>query len=117
MGKKIFPTDLLDQAVSVQNAWTRIDEKLTVGGMSLANLATNIDDLRQVESTLVSLEQQVTELRIERDELQRATWDKIKRMRSRIRSDYGDDSPQYKLVGGTRLSERKPRRRTPSLPS
>jgi hypothetical protein len=35
----------------------------------------------------------------------------MKRIRSVIKGTYGDDSSQYELVGGTRLSDRKPYRR------
>jgi hypothetical protein len=43
-------------------------------------------------------------------------WDKVKRVRAGVKANYGDDSSQYEMVGGTRLSERKsPTRRTTSL--
>jgi hypothetical protein len=35
-------------------------------------------------------------------------WDKVKRVRAGVKANYGDDSSQYEMVGGTRLSERKP---------
>jgi hypothetical protein len=35
----------------------------------------------------------------------------VKRVRSAIKGVYGDDSTQYEMVGGTRMSERKPRTR------
>ena len=36
-------------------------------------------------------------------------WDKIKRVRAGVKANYGDDSQQYEMVGGTRTSERKQR--------
>lgn len=47
MSKKNLPTDLLEQATNVQNAWTRIDEKLIIGGLTVATLANSIQDLHQ----------------------------------------------------------------------
>lgn len=40
-------------------------------------------------------------------------WESIKRMRTSIKGLYGDDSSEYKLVGGTRRNEYK---RTPRKP-
>jgi hypothetical protein len=40
-----------------------------------------------------------------------ALWDKVKRVRKGVKANYGDDSSQYEMVGGTRTSERQPRTR------
>jgi hypothetical protein len=34
-------------------------------------------------------------------------WDALKRVRATVKGVYGDDSSEYDLVGGTRLSERR----------
>jgi len=36
-----------------------------------------------------------------------AYWDKVKRVRAGVKANYGDDSQQFEMVGGTRTSERK----------
>jgi hypothetical protein len=36
----------------------------------------------------------------------------MKRVRAGVKANYGDDSQQYEMVGGTRMSERKTPRRT-----
>jgi hypothetical protein len=41
----------------------------------------------------------------------KSLWYKVKHARNSIKGSFGDGSPQYKMVGGTRLSERKPTRR------
>jgi hypothetical protein len=41
-------------------------------------------------------------------------WDKVKRLRNGVKGTFGDDSTPYELVGGTRLSDRKPYRRKTS---
>jgi hypothetical protein len=55
-----------------------------------------------------TLEVQMTNLRNQREELYRALWDKVKRVRNGIKAHYGDDSSQYEMIGGTRVSDRKP---------
>ncbi len=50
---------------------------------------------------------QLTDARNRRDALYTAIWSKVKRVRSGVKGIYGDDSSQYEMVGGTRLSERK----------
>ena len=45
-------------------------------------------------------------------------WDTIKRVRATVKGAYGDDSSEYELVGGTRVSEhRRPARRPPGEPA
>jgi hypothetical protein len=46
---------------------------------------------------------------------QQSTWDKLKPVRSTVKGLYGDDSSQYELVGGTRMSDRKTARRNLAL--
>ena len=112
MAKKYFPVDLPQKAASIQDAWARIDSKMTLGKVSLTNLATDISTLRGIESDMVALENQMTALRDQRRAVQQATWDKLKSARAMIKVIYGDDSMEYELMGGTRRSNRKSARRT-----
>lgn len=50
-------------------------------------------------------------MRNQRDALIAMTWDQVKRVRTGVKGIYGDDSSEYEMVGGTRLSDRKPRSR------
>jgi hypothetical protein len=34
-------------------------------------------------------------------------WDAVKRTRATVKGTNGDDSTEYKLIGGTRMSERR----------
>ena|SRR5215207_206733 len=112
MSKKSIPLNLTEQAASIQDAWGRIDAKMTLGKVSLTSLMTDIETLRGIESDLVSLENQMIALREQRDVQRQATWDKVKGVRSMVKVVYGDDSLEYELMGGTRRSERKYTRRT-----
>lgn len=114
MGKKLYPSNVLKDAIRVREAWKKIDEQLAFGELNIAGLAADIENIHQTQPELVDLEHQLTEVRNRRDALYLAAWDKIKRVRSNIKGLYGDDSTEYELVGGTRRSERKKPRRTPA---
>jgi hypothetical protein len=113
MPKKLYPTDVLTQAIDIQEAWSRIDEQLTFGNLNVGALVADITQIRSLEHSLSSLEIQLTELRNTRDAVCQSTWDKVKRVRAGVKANFGDDSSQYEMVGGTRLSDRKPIRKSP----
>jgi len=110
MTPKRFPSDLLEQAVDIQDAWGRIDEQMTVGNISAASLTALINQIRMLECTIAGVQNQLLEVRAQREVLCQSLWDQLKRARSFVKGLYGDDSVQYELVGGKRLSDRKPRR-------
>ena len=116
MTKKKYPSDILEQAIQMQDAWARIDEGLTVGEVNLGALVMEINHINTIQHSLVGLENQMTEMRNKRDALYESAWDKVRRVRAAIKGIYGFDSAQYELVGGTRASERKPVRRTAPAP-
>ena len=105
---KTFPNDTLAQAQAVLDAWKEIDEKTTFGDITVDSLTANLTQAGTIQSQMNSLEAQLTNLRDQRDDLNSVIWDAVKRVRTGIKSQYGDDFPQYEMVGGTRLSERKP---------
>jgi hypothetical protein len=53
------------------------------------------------------LELQITELRNKRDQRLIGIWENVKRARYTVKGTYGDDSSEYELMGGKRMSERK----------
>ena len=113
MTKKPYPTDIVKQAQSVQDAWKQINATLTFGDLTSEMLSTDIAQAGPLENQITDLETQLTNLRNQRDDLYLGMWDKLKRVRSGVKANYGDNSSQYEMVGGTRLSERKsPVRRT-----
>ena len=107
MTKKLYPTDILEQAQNVLSAWSQIGATMTVGTLTPTILATDVTAAIALESEMAKLEAQLTDKRNQRDALYTAIWDKVKRVRNGIKGIYGDDSSQYEMVGGTRLSERK----------
>ncbi len=107
MPKKLYPTDVLEQAQSVANAWDQIDEEMAFGELTLSALTGELSSAAPIQSQMDALETQLTDLRNQRDTLFVSIWDKVKRVRNGVKANYGDDSSQYEMVGGTRLSERK----------
>jgi hypothetical protein len=77
----------------------------------LSSLSTDVTAAAAIEAQIAALEAQLDDKRTLRDAQFKALWDKVKRTRNSIKGSFGDDSAQYKMVGGTRLSERKPVRR------
>ena len=113
MSKKLFPTDILSQAIEVQAAWSQIDEGLAFGQLNMGALVMDMNGLRSIEHSLATLETQLTEMRNQRDALSQSSWDKVKRVRAGVKATFGDDSSQYEMIGGTRLSDRKSMRKSP----
>ena len=111
-GKK-FPTDILTQAIEVQAAWSEIDEGMSFGPLNMGALVMDLNHIRTIEGSLATLEAQLTEMRDQRDALCEAAWDKVKRARAGVKAAFGDDSTQYNMIGGTRISDRKAVRRSP----
>jgi hypothetical protein len=107
MPGKPYPTDVLEQAQSVLDAWNQIADNLTYGTVTNATLAADIAQAAPILSQMNTLEAQLTSLRNQRDTLYEGMWDKVKRVRNGVKANYGDDSSEYEMIGGTRTSERK----------
>jgi hypothetical protein len=110
MAKK-FPSNTLEQAQKVLDAWNQISTTLAFGTLNAAALTTDITAAKTLETDISKLERQLEDKRNQREAVYTNLWDKVKRVRSGVKSNYGDDSYQYDLIGGTRTSDRKPRTR------
>ena len=117
MSRKLFPTDVLDQSKGVLDAWSQIDDQLSFGTLNTGALTMDINQARGIQEQMTNLENQLTNLRNQRDAANVSLWDKVKRARAGVKATYGDDSSQYEMVGGTRLSERKPPTRRIATPA
>ena len=113
MAGRKFPTDILTQAIEVQAAWSEIDEGMTFGPLNIGALVMDVTHIHTIEASLATLEAQLTEMRDQRDALCEAAWDKVKRVRAGVKATFGDDSTQYNMIGGTRISDRKAVRKSP----
>lgn len=107
MIRKLFPSNVLEQARTIINAWNQIGAEVPLGNSSLDSMVEKVNAANALVAQMESLELQLTNLRNQRDELFSDMWDNVKRVRFGVRANYGDDSTEYEMVGGTRLSERK----------
>jgi hypothetical protein len=107
MSKKFYPVDLLNQAQSIRNAWSEIDNELAFGDLTTSSMGAEIEQARLLDEELDRLETILVNKRNQRDTCYANVWEAMKRAKTAIKGIYGDDSTQYEMVGGTRLSERK----------
>jgi hypothetical protein len=114
---KNYPSDVLEQANTVLTAINQIDEEISFGDVNHAMLTADVNQIGPVMTQIIQLETQLTDVRNQRDAISQNIWDKIKRIRLGVKANYGDDSSQYEMVGGTRLSDRKPRSRKVTMPA
>ncbi len=102
-----YPTDITEETQAVLEAWREIDPALQIGGLALTTLEAELAQAMTLYVQIDSLEARFTDLRNQRDALGAELWDKVKRVRTGVKSIFGDDSSQYEMMGGTRMSERK----------
>lgn len=115
MGKKLYPTDTLKQALNIVSLWDHLGTVPIMGSQGYENLRANLDNVEELKQKIGRLEKELLSLRNERDGACIEIWDQVKRARAGIKGIYGDDSSEYQLAGGTRLSHRKrPRRKVTS---
>jgi hypothetical protein len=107
MTKKFYAPDFLHQAATLVRAWSQIDMKLVIGNLTVASLSVEIEKAQALDIEISDLETTLLNKRNQRDEVYANVWDGMKRVRAAIKGIYGDNSSQYEMVGGTRMSERK----------
>jgi|WetSurMetagenome_2_1015567.scaffolds.fasta_scaffold977886_1 hypothetical protein len=107
MSKRKHPVNVLEQAQEVLNGWPQISTTMTFGTLNLAALTADITAANTLKNDISKLEKQLDDKRNQRHTIHTAMWDKTKRAKTGVKANYGDDSPQFDLVGGTRISDRK----------
>jgi hypothetical protein len=108
LNERKYPRSLLEQAKSLAAALKNIDANLQVGDLSVSTLIAEIERSVEIQRNINILEIQLTDQRNQRDAQHGELWNKVKRMRAAVKAIYGDDSSQFEMAGGKRLSERKP---------
>src|SRR5262245_18542128 len=107
MAPKGYPTYILAQTTDVLAACRQIDRDMKAGPLSQVAFADELTQTQAIQAQIQPLELQLTDLRNKRDERFMRIWDTVKRVRATGKGTYGDDSSEYQLVGGTRMSERR----------
>jgi hypothetical protein len=107
MSRKPYPTKILQISENVLTAWKQINTN-PIGDLTQAKVETDIAEATPLQGEINALKVQMTTLRNQRNALYSELWDDVKRIRSGIKGEYGDDSSEYQIVGGTPISGRKP---------
>ena len=108
MPSKTYPYDVVDQGRAVLEAWRSISPDFHVGELAPEALESDLNQMLLTLAQISRLEAERADARNQRDAISQAIWDKVKRLRRGVQAIYGDDSSQYDVVGGTRVSDRKP---------
>ena len=103
-----YPTDIRDQATKALGGWKKITPPVgDLRELKQADMQRDLDAVPPILSQIAELDAQITDLRNKRNAIYDSLWDKVKRVRNAVKGLYGDDSSEYEMVGGKRLSERK----------
>ena len=104
-----YPTDVHKQATDTLGGWKKITPPVAnLRDLTQEAMTSDLNSVQPILAQIAELEAQITDLRNKRDAIYDSLWDKTKRVRNAVKGLYGDDSSEYEMVGGKRLSERKP---------
>ena len=116
MARKPYPSNVLEQGQAVLDAWKEVNAEQPIGDLTVEKMEAVLVRLRGTISRLNTIQTQFNEVRNEFHDLAAELWGVVKRVRNGFKGIFGDDSYEYSLIGGTRVSDRKPpvrRSRTP----
>jgi len=105
--KQYSPSNVGNQAVSIDQAWLEVGEEVVLGGVTRPEFQVAQTDLGNAENAIASAQARLTDARNQRKATRHTLWELVKRVRNGTKAQYGDDSNEYELMGGTRTSERK----------
>jgi hypothetical protein len=111
MRRKLYPINVLSRANRIVTAWNQMGTSVIIGNITQSVFTADITQASSMEARIREAELQLKSLRSERDALYLSLWDKVKRVYSGVKAIFGDDSPQYEMVGRTPVSKRKRRSR------
>ncbi|HSJ89198.1 MAG TPA: hypothetical protein VK909_18445, partial [Anaerolineales bacterium] len=82
MGKKLYPTDTVQQAQSILSAWNLIDPSLVFGPLTSASLSADVATVQTLQEKIIRLQNELMDTRNQRDAACIGIWDKVKRARA-----------------------------------
>jgi hypothetical protein len=112
MAGQLSVARILGDAATIIDVWTA-NPNFTMGSVTKDNVVAAVAEMQAAHAAVETQRTQLTGLMDARDAKATALRELVTRARSGIRAAYGPDSAQYEQSGGTRTSERKPRRRNP----
>ena len=108
MAKRVILSTVLDEATKIKQMWTQ-NPSFTVPGLTAAEQTAQVTQIQAKAAEIEAARAHLTGLIEERDGMVRTLNDWNVRARRGVGFTFGLESPQYKMVGGTPPSERKPR--------
>jgi len=108
--RKYKSTRVINEANRITQIWDE-NPGFQLGTITLADVYATIERLTQLDDHIRNLRSDLVGEINRRDDTARALNEIVVRARSGIRGHFGPDSSEYEQAGGTRASERKPRRR------
>ena len=112
-------SDDLKDAERIVDVWDANPTlKVGVGDKQVTkeDVETDISDINGMDEHIAEVRTMLTGLIRQRRDRKKGLDSKVTRARSSIRGGFGPDSPEYSQAGGTRTSERKPRKAKPKAP-
>lgn len=116
MAKKLIVGNILAESIKIKQMWTQ-NPTFAVPDLTAAEHAAQEAALAAKENAVEALRAQLAGLIEERDGIARELNGWNVRIRRGVGFTFGLESPQYKMVGGTPPSERKPTTRKPKAPA
>ena len=112
----ITPQDLQDELATIARVWTA-NPDFKLKEMSLEQFTARVAGWNDLLGQIKTREDELLMLRNTRSAQTDELWNIAVRARAGIKGYFGDDSNQYELAGGTRVSERKRRAATKATES
>ncbi len=97
---------LVQEAQAILNLLAKIGRPLA-GGVSAQTVSAGISALESTAADLEKAKEEVIRLVNRKDDAAKSLNDLIVKARVSVKAEFGDDSDEYELAGGTRKSERK----------
>jgi hypothetical protein len=108
MAKRLTPSTVLDETTKIKQMWIE-NPTFTIPGLTPADQAAKVTQIEAKEAEIDAARVHLTGLIEQRDGMTRDLNSWNVRARRGVGFTFGLESPQYKQVGGTPPSERKPR--------
>lgn len=108
--RKYKSNRVINEANRITFVW-RENPDFHLGNITLEDIHHTIERLTELDDQIRGLRTDLIGALNQRDDTARALNEIVVRARSGIRGFFGPDSTQYEQAGGTRTSERKPRKR------
>ena len=106
MPSQLSSEDVVADTDRALKVW-KVNPTMTIVNLPIANVETARNGVVALDTEIHDLRDQLTGLLDRRNDQAKALNKMVVRVRGAIKSNFGDDSPEYEQAGGTRSSEYK----------